>query len=212
MIEWIEEHQKISTPKQKSNLEVKINILEGNPEREAILSNLGYRKKKIYGYYRIRQKIAPIPNYLCPEGFRIRNLKRSDYEQLALLIRRVFGHGEFFTAEVLEWIAGCSFYEPELDLVIVTPEDIIASFCTFRIDPTSHIISLEPMGTNPDFRGLGLAKAILAEGIKRSLKYNPPFFYIDGAADNPPANRLYDATGFSEKYAIFSWTKTITST
>ncbi|MHA1994642.1 MAG: GNAT family N-acetyltransferase [Candidatus Hodarchaeales archaeon] len=207
MIKWIEEHHKKSIPREKNEIDVKINILEGNVERESLLSELGYNKKQIYGYYRIRQGNTSIPEYQCPEIFEIRTLKHSDYEQLALLIRRVFGHGESFNAGVLEWIACCSFYNPELDLVIVTPEDTIASFCTFRIDPISHIISLEPMGTNPDFRGLGLGKAILTEGIKRSMKFNPPFFYIDGAADTPAANRLYDVTGFTEKYAINSWIK-----
>jgi predicted N-acetyltransferase YhbS len=209
MIGWIEDHHKKSIPVSKTEIEVKINILEGNVEREGLLTNLGYKNKQIYGYYRIRQGNAPIPEYFCPETFKIRTLRRSDYEQLALLIRKVFGHGESFTAEVLEWLANCSFYKEELDLVMVTPEDIIASFCTFRMDPESRIISLEPMGTNPDHRGLGLGKAILTEGIKRSMKYSPPFFYIDGAADNPAANRLYDLTGFTEKYAINSWIKTI---
>lgn len=205
MIEWIEQHfrEKDSNDVEK----VKINILEGNEERERLLAELGYKNDAIYGYYRIRTGDTPIPSFNCPEDFKIRTLKRSDYEQLALLIRRVFGHGEFFTAEVLEWIAGCSFYNGELDLVIVDPEGIIASFCTFRMDPHSRIISLEPMGTNPDFRGLGLGKALMIEGIKRSMKYDPPFFYIDGAANTPAANRLYDVTGFTEKYAINSWVK-----
>ena len=209
MIEWIEEFRRHSTSGDSKEREVKINILEGNIEREQLLSQFGYTFKQIYGYYRIRQGNIPPPEYPCPKEFEIRTLKRSDYDQLALLIRRVFGHGEWFNAEVLEWLSKCSFYKEDLDLVIMTPENIIASFCTFRVDPNSCIISLEPMGTNPDYRGLGLGKAILSEGIKRSLKYDPPFFYIDGAANTPPANRLYDATGFSEKYAINSWIKTL---
>ncbi len=209
MIKWIESYRKATSTPEITEVVIKINILEGNSKREKLLSTLGYTNEGIYGFYRIRQPNTPIPEYACPKGFRIRTLKRADYDQLALLIRRVFGHGEYFTAEVLEWLASCSFYKEELDLVVVTPEDIIASFCTFRLDPNSHILSLEPMGTNPDYRGLGLGKAIMSEGIKRSMKYKPPFFYIDGAANNPAANRLYDATGFTEKYAINSWTKRI---
>ncbi len=209
MIEWMENHFRKVKKKQGKKEKLSINILEGNIQREALLTELDYKCEQIYGYYRIRKGDSPIPDHSCPENFEIRTIKHSDYDQLALLIRRVFGHGEWFTAEILEWIAQCSFYRKELDLVAVTPDGTIASFCTFRLDPNSKIINLEPMGTNPDYRKLGLGKALITEGIKRSMKYNPPFFYIDGAANNPAANRLYDVTGFSEKYAINSWVKEI---
>ncbi len=207
MIEWLEKYDTKRKTDEKRGRKFAINILEGNTQREALLKELGYVNEKLYGYYRIRDAKLPIPDYSCPEGFEIRAIKKEEFEQQALLIRRVFGHGEWFTAGVLEWLSNCTFYKEELDLVAVTPAGIIASFCTFRFDPNSRIISLEPMGTNPDFRKLGLGKALLSEGIKRSMKYDPPFFYIDGAATTPAANRLYDVTGFSKKFAINSWTK-----
>jgi predicted N-acetyltransferase YhbS len=207
MVEWLEEYYSKKKKEEKVDRKLTINILEGNAQREALLTELGYTFQKTYGYYRIRDGNASIPDFVCPKEFKIRAIRKDEYEQQALLIQKVFGHGEWFTADILEWIANCSFYKEELDLVAVTPTGIIASFCTFRLDPISRIISLEPMGTNPDYRKLGLARALLTEGIKRSKKYNPPFFYIDGAADTPAANRLYDATGFTEKYAINSWVK-----
>lgn len=209
MIEWIELKFKQLKKRHEKKEKLNINILEGNTQREALLIDLGYKYEQIHGYFRIRKGNLPIPDYPCPNNFEIRTLTRTDYPQLAFLIRRVFGHGEWFTEEVLKWIARCSFYREELDLVAVTSNGIIASFCTFRLDPISRTICLEPMGTNPDYRGLGLGKAIITEGIKRSMKFHPPFFYIDGAANNPAANRLYDVTGFTQKYAIASWVKVI---
>jgi mycothiol synthase len=208
MIEWIEKNFKERIENtDNSKRKVYINILEGNPQREETLSNLGFKNEGIYGYYRIRRAELPIPDFPCPKGFTIRAIQDSDLDQQALLIQRVFGHGEWFTADVLRWIRSCSFSREELDLVAVTEDGTIASFCTYRVDPNSNITSLEPMGTNPDYRGLGLGKAIMVEGLKRAMKYNPPFFYIDGAANTPAANRLYDITGFHEKITIFSWTK-----
>ncbi|MCK4849516.1 MAG: GNAT family N-acetyltransferase [Candidatus Heimdallarchaeota archaeon] len=207
MIEWLEKYYSNKKKKEMKDRQLTINILEGNAQREALLTELGYINQKIYAYYRIRDGDTSVPNFGCPKGFKIRAIRKDEFEQQALLIQRVFGHGEWFTSDILEWIASCSFHKEELDLVAVTPAGIIASFCTFRLDPISRIISLEPMGTNPDFRRLGLAKALLTEGIKRSMKYNPPFFYIDGAANTKSANRLYDITGFTEKKAIFSWVK-----
>ncbi|WP_455463324.1 GNAT family N-acetyltransferase [Candidatus Hodarchaeum mangrovi] len=209
MIEWIEKYFIERKKIHNKNEIIKINILEGNLQREKLLRDLGYKYKQIYGYYRIRKGNAPIPNFQCPESFKIRPVKRTEFNQLAQLIRRVFGHGEWFTAEVLDGITKASFYRPELDLVAVNESDIIGSFCTFRVNSGSKIISLEPMGTNPDFRRIGLAKALLVEGFKRCKKYNPPFIYIDGAANTPAANQLYEITGFNEKMTINSWIKEI---
>lgn len=121
----------------------------------------------------------------------------------------VFGHGEWFTAEVLEGLSRTSFYNRDLDLVAVAPDGSIASFCTFRMDPPSRITELEPMGTHPDHRRRGLAKALLSEGFRRLRGYNPTLLYIGGAADTSEANRLYEVTGFREKYYYYHWYKTI---
>jgi len=209
MIEWIQKYFNERKKIHNKNEMIQINILEGNSQREKLLRDLGFEYKQIYGYYRIRKGNAPIPNFKSPESFKIRPVKRTEFNQLAQLIRRVFGHGEWFTAEILDGITKASFYRPELDLVAVNESDIIGSFCTFRVNSLSSIISLEPMGTNPDFRRIGLAKALLTEGFKRCEKYNPPFIYIDGAANTPAANRLYEVTGFTKKMAINSWIKEI---
>jgi hypothetical protein len=132
MIEWIEQHFRKVKKKQETKEKLIINILEGNTQREALLTELGYRCEQIYGYYRIRKADSPISDYMCPENFEIRAIKRTDYVQLASLIRRVFGHGEWFTAEVLDWISRCSFYREELDLVAVATDGKIASFCGFQ--------------------------------------------------------------------------------
>jgi len=124
---------------------------------------------------------------------------------LTAVTRLVFGHGESFNSELYGWIASCSFYRQDLDLVAVASDGTFASFCTFRMDPVSRITSLEPMGTHPDYRGLGLARLLIFEGLRRAMRYNPALFYIGGAADTPAANRLYDSVGFAEKLAEDCW-------
>lgn len=61
----------------------------------------------------------------------------------------------------------------------------------------------------PDYRGLSLAKALISEGMRRLKEYDPLNLYINGAADNPGANRLYEATGFEKKGTYYYWSKTI---
>ncbi len=77
------------------------------------------------------------------------------------------------------------------------------------MDPLTKIKSLEPMGTHPNHRRKGLGKILIYEGTKRALRYNPTMFNIGGAADTPVANKLYDSTGYKEKYSYHKWAKKI---
>lgn len=209
IVNWIEVHllEKKKDPSKREKIRIK--TIEGNSTREFLLTELGFQKEgEIDCYFRIRHTDLPIPDIKYPEGFEIRSVRgKSDYDQLARLIRLIFGHGESFTTEILEGIARCSFYKQDLDLVAVAPDGTFASFCTFRMDPVSRITQLEPMATHPNFRKLGLARLLIYEGLRRAMKYDPAFFYIGGAANTPAANRLYDSVGFTEKFADETWSK-----
>ena len=208
VIRWIEAHSASKKKDPAEELKLHIISLEGDPEREAALRKRGFEMGPVYGILRVRDLDAPIPDAPVPECYTIRPVQgREDFKKLAANIRIVFGHGEWFTADTLESIARGSFYIRDLDLVAEAPDGAIASFCTFRVDPVSRATELEPMGTHPDYRGLGLAKSLISEGMRRLKKYDPLLLYIDGAADNPGANRLYEATGFEKKGIYYYWSK-----
>ena len=208
IIDWIIEHCDSKRPANKTH-RISIVALEDNPTREASLKERGFERGPIYGILRVRPINVPIPDYPLPDGYSIRAVKPEDFEEIAAAIRKVFGHGESFTGSTLEKTAEASFYLRDLDLVVVAPDGSIVSFCTFRVDPESRITELEPMGTLPEYRRKGLAKALLVEGFRRLNEYNPTLLYIGGAADTPEANRLYTVTGFNERYDYYYWYKTI---
>ncbi|OLS29987.1 MAG: hypothetical protein HeimAB125_20870 [Candidatus Heimdallarchaeota archaeon AB_125] len=58
-------------------------------------------------------------------------------------------------------------YRKELDVYVVAPDNEIVSFCLVWFDDKNKIGILEPVGTDPDHRRKGLAKASNYEAIKR---------------------------------------------
>ena len=209
IFEWIERHclEKKKNPNKKEKL--RIHTIEGNSMQELLLSDLGYKKGELFMYLRFRPVDLPVPAVGCPESYEIRSVKgRSDYDQLASVTRLVFGHGEWFNAQTYEGITRRSFYKQDLDLVAIAPDGTFASFCTFRMDPISKITNLEPVGTHPNYRKLGLAKALIFEGLRRAIRYSPTLLYV-GGANTPAANRLYDSVGYTEKLAEYCWSKEI---
>jgi len=208
VIQWIEGHS-LAQRSEAGELKLSVVALEGNPAREAVLRRRGYQKGARYGILRLRDVDAPTPGHRVPEGFEVRSVRPRDFDEIAKCIRAVFGHGEWFTGDVLDETSQASFYHEDLDLVAVNWEGKIVSFCTFRLDDPSGVTELEPMGTLPEYRGRGLAKALLSEGIRRLEKYDPTLLYIGGAADNPAANRLYDVMGFTTRYDYYFWHKVL---
>ncbi|MBD3193269.1 MAG: GNAT family N-acetyltransferase [Candidatus Heimdallarchaeota archaeon] len=122
--------------------------------------------------------------------------------------RSVFPHCEKnVTEKQFEIFTSASFYNPELDMIVVASDGKFAAFSTFRMDPVSGIVELEPVGTHPNHQKLGLASAAISEGLQHLKKYKPILVCSSGAAATPAANRLYDSLGFSQKMEIHQWQK-----
>ncbi|MFX1511770.1 MAG: GNAT family N-acetyltransferase [Promethearchaeota archaeon] len=209
IVEWIEKHCIEKKTDKSKNENLHLFSLEGDQKREALLSELGYENRGIFDYIRTRPLDMPVPAVKVPEGFTIRSFQgRADYQKYMEAIKAVFNH-DHVTEEVLDYLTSATFYNQDLDIVALAPNGTIAAFCTIRMDPVGKTASLEPMGTHPGYRKLGLARAVLYEGLKRAKKYVPTLFYIGGAANTPEANKFYEAVGFSEKVAEYVWRKEI---
>ncbi len=210
ILDTIEAHA-IET-KKNENAKYKVNILvtEGFKHREELLTKKGYKNKGHHSDIRLRRIDTPIANYQLPNGFHIRAISNtSDYDKIAKAIRVVFGHGEWFTGKLLQEMTESTYYNKDLDLIVETNNGDLAAFCTFRMDPVSKITQLEPMGTHPRYRKLGLAKSLVLEGLKRSVDHGASLFYIGGSAISPAAAKLYDNTGYTEILKEYVWSKKI---
>lgn len=210
IVTWIINHSKAVKTDQNKKQELQIIALEGHVSLETVLLTNKFTKGPIEGFLRIRPLDAEIEDLDPPYGFAVRSINgESEYSKYAKAIRETFGHGEWFDEKLVSELNSNSYYNQDLDLIMEAPNGDIASFCTFRMDPISKITELEPMGTVPEYRGLGLGKVLLNKGFKRLNKYSPTLLFIGGAADNPGANKLYDSTSFAIKGTYYRWKRFI---
>lgn len=113
-----------------------------------------------------------VPQTPClPEGFRVQSMADDND-----LTKRCKAFGRGFNHEVpLEWPSLISYkylqkapdYHKEQDIVILAPDGEFASFCLIWYDAPNHIAMLEPVGTQPEFRRMGLAREAVYEAIRR---------------------------------------------
>ena len=106
-----------------------------------------------------------------PEGFRLQSM--ADENDLA---KRCKAYGRAFNhPNPLEWASLISYetlqsapdYRKDQDIVIKAPNGEYAAFSLIWQDAPNRLATLEPVGTQPEFRRMGLAREAIFEGMRR---------------------------------------------
>lgn len=203
IIQWAQEERKKAGDQ---NNTLNIPTHESDDKRIKLLEKLGFINTGFVCYSRIRPFDLEIPDYNLPEGYEVRQLDMEiDFLKYREVISSVFKHCKQMTEESTRMLTKATFYNPDLDLVVVAPDGSFAAFCTIRLETERVIAEFEPVGTHPDHRKLGLAKAVMLEGLKRLENYQPTVICIPDAAATAGANKLYDSLGFTEKEEVQIW-------
>jgi GNAT superfamily N-acetyltransferase len=115
--------------------------------------------------------------YDLPEGFRITTMEETyDLYQYKRVLWNGFNHelkgeGEFQFSKKIEKEAKEEMIRSNVDLslkvAVVAPNGNFASYCGMWYDATAGYAVIEPVATDPDYRKIGLGKAVVLEGIRR---------------------------------------------
>ena len=95
-------------------------------------------------------------------------------------------------------------YDPQLDLVVQDSEGRLVAFCVCQINESDNKLIGErygltdPIGVHPDFRNMGLAKALLNEGFIRLRSRGMDYARLGTSSDNFAMIHLAETMGFSE--------------
>ncbi|MHA2209511.1 MAG: GNAT family N-acetyltransferase [Candidatus Thorarchaeota archaeon] len=210
IIHWMED--RVREMKKDEGKEPKISLVvdDDDEERITLVTELGFQKDEVDGDKQVRPLDAPVPDYSLPEGYTVRHaVVEEDHAEYREVQKAVFQHIVDMSKDQLLHYSRASFYREDLDIVAVDSEGNFAAFCTVRMDPLSKIAELEPVGTHPNHRKLGLGKAVICEGLKRLEKYEPSAMVIIGAAPSEGARRLYESVGFVNEGTRHYWVKTL---
>jgi GNAT superfamily N-acetyltransferase len=89
-------------------------------------------------------------------------------------------------------------YSPELDWIIEAPDGRFASCCIAWLDEENQVGELEPVGTHPEFRRLGLASAVCLFALHalREKGARMAVVYPRGDDAYPVPRKIYGDLGF----------------
>jgi mycothiol synthase len=183
-----------------------INVFDWQQERRHDLEVWGFASQADVGadswskVFMRRPSQDSIADTRLPAGFAIRPLHgQAEVDAYVTLHRAVFESDNMTTAwrrRTLQHID----YRPDLDLVAIDPDGQLAALCVGWFAP--HGIEgqpsgqIEPLGVRADVRGLGLGRAMLAEGLRRLRQAGATHVYVETDNYRDAAFGLYEAAGF----------------
>lgn len=201
MLSWVEG----SWAKDKECVETYADLYD--TERQKLLTQLGYEDLGDNGYMRAYDVSKSYPVVDLPQGFNIQTLaENGNYSSRIAVESKTFNSA----AINQEWFDGKSSapsYSLDLDLFVVSPEGKHVAFCLAWIDPKNQIAEVDPVGTHPDYRCRGFAKAVVSECFRRLRARGVRYAYIGSGPEPNVSNRLYESLKPIEKYQENRWVK-----
>ena len=180
--------------------------------RQDLLQRRGYVKGDTAEFQRRRRldADAPIPVFQPPAGYSLRALgDESEHPARSWLSWKAF-HSDERDERYEGWawyrtVQRAPLYRRDLDLVAVAPDGELAAFCTLWFDDVTRTAAFEPMGTHPAHQRRGLAKALMAEGLRRVADLGATLCMAGSYSE--AAGALYASLGFSEYDLSEPWIK-----
>ena len=144
-------------------------------------------------------------DYEVPAGFVVRGLEADeDFTRQAAITRTVFPRSEY-DRESHDSLRQAPDYSPDLDIAVVAPNGEHAAIACAMLDRRNGVADFEPVGTHPDYRRLGLARAAVLEAFRRLREKGARYARISTGGEPYPANRFYRALGPRRVGASNAW-------
>ena len=168
-------------------------ISESIPENRRLIQLLESCGFVLYDYdflmYEFDLKQA-IPDLELPNGFQARHVLETEFAERVGVHRDAFNPSKF-SLERYARVRSMPGYNPNLDLVVSTPENNFASYCIVWL--SNGVGLFEPVGTRAVYRRQGLGRAVILEGFRRLKALGAHTALV---FSKPKNRKFYESCGF----------------
>jgi len=134
-----------------------------------------------------------------PAGFRFRTADEAGPEAAVRAHVDAWAPSAY-TAQSYDAVRCTAAYRGDLHVLVEAPDGTMASSTIMWLDTANRTVEFEPVGTHPDYRRLGLARAMMLHGmhLARAAGATHATVVCLGAPGHPKARGLYYGLGFRE--------------
>lgn len=158
----------------------------------------GYELSDRYGFELVYELASEPPEPALPPGFEMISLTPGLTERYVALHRAAWARPQrpsTYDRQQQDVVAAMPDFRYELVPIVASRDGRLAAYCISWWDPRSSSVEIEPLGTHPDFRRLGLGLAIVHEVFRRSYALGAKYVLVWGSTGNPEAEALYLSAG-----------------
>ncbi len=174
-------------------------VFECDHTRSNALARLGFAEYRVWDHVTERSISGPIAEPALPSGFTIRPATMRDAEQLAIARNNSFDR-QWSPTEYRDAVMSKPGYDPQREIVAVTPDGRIAAFTAVLIDEVNRVGLFEPVGTHREFQRRGLARAVMISGMQEMRDRGMTTASVGYDVTNQAAAELYRGLGFRKKH------------
>jgi ribosomal protein S18 acetylase RimI-like enzyme len=172
--------------------------LEAESDLVRVLEDAGYRAASgSWFVHLVRSLDDALPAAAPPAGFSLGRVASDDLARRVAVQRAAFA-ASTTTEEKYSRLTETWPYRADLDVVVEAPNGRFAAFCLAWLDDANGVGELEPVGTRPELRRRGLARAACLEALSalRELGADTAVVYALGGVEDDRALSLYRSVGF----------------
>jgi ribosomal protein S18 acetylase RimI-like enzyme len=194
-----------------------VTVLDGETHLIEALVRRGFRESPDgpFDLYMDRN-LDDLPEPRLPAGFNARHIRGDDDLNRRAEVHRAAWSATLMpsptpsrmTPEIHRQVMATWPYQPELDWVIEAPNGQFAACCIAWLDEKNRVGELEPVGTHPEFRRLGLASAVCLSALHALRRHGAASAVVYPRGDDayPVPRKVYGMLGFQP----YSRTRTYT--
>ncbi len=94
-------------------------------------------------------------------------------------------------------------FRRDLTIVAVAPNGDYVAYCGMWVVRRHRVAYVEPVATDPDYRRLGLGRAVVLESLRRAAEDRADVAWVGSGLP------FYEAIGFRQMFAVYPWVKSL---
>jgi ribosomal protein S18 acetylase RimI-like enzyme len=173
----------------------KVTALESDTGSVEALVARGYVVDESRWFDHMTRSLDDLPEPRVQDGYVLRAVRGEEDLLAGTEIHRAAWTPSRVVPESYRAVTRAWPYRPELDWVAVAPDGTFAANCLCWLDEGNRIVELEPVGTHPGHRRLGLAAAVCLAALEAARVAGAETGLVYPVHGQPAAT-LYESIGF----------------
>lgn len=185
--------------------EIFVSVAEGDDGLRSTVLARGHSPSERYGYELVSDPVDAPSAPELPPGFEIISLAPVLADQYVALHRAAWSRPDApstYDRRQHDLVTAMPDFRYDLVPIVAASRGVLAAYCISWWDPRSASVEIEPLGTHPDFRRKGLARAVVREVLQRARALGARYVLVWGTSANPAAKALYESAGMRTRRVL----------